>query len=1057
MWVEEIEHLQTKVRRVRTPEGAEKYGQAVGTIIRAGSVAAAGRRRRTRDGRVIDGEDPGAKPPARAPVRPRPPKAAPAPATAKVPAAKKPTAKKPTATAKVASVKVDKRKTQGQTVSNFVHPDTGHPMGKTESGDTYEQLFQAKMKDSLEEKFGCCLKMITGAGEGTSRTTALDFHVGKRGGEVKSLSSRSISQKTAIKKEERARKEEACAAARLKALLIVQVVDQDSGMVSVYGFPEFASKGVKAMTLLGNYDYTPDDFVEAQKASGHWDKRHTRKAEAKKKAAEKKAESKSVVGEEYDPPDEEGGVFEEGDTVIELREVEGGFAVPFIFTAGQEEEEEEEEEGDVEGDVEGKDARRVRTSAGARRYNQPIGSLIRPDVAPSFPNRPRGLPSPRAAEDIADRRMDRQMDRMAEDADTRRLAEQEELASHLQTSTDLATMSRGVGQLNWTATTVPGDIGMVADHETPDTAWSLGIRQEDDGRWLWHVGGYYAPREPSRVWSHDDREDTLEMAILRAELYANNADRLQKEREQQREREDEEIRQLRVERAERAKVEDANAAQVQALVVSRPPDVPWYPITGRNSYGAGGAQVEFNTDHARQIGLVFPDRRDPTSWRWEASGYSRRMNDNRRWGETTDAAASGTATDAATAAAHAENYMRDMDTQASVPAPPSHTAEEILAVANGPNVDWEASGEHSVTGTFQTEHVHFLANIFPDPDMPGRWRWRLSGSTVGGEDLSDSGLAITPELALQMTDMKMRRADKREEQLKVPIPDDGSFWHFIEEEIPVSPHRYGTDTPLKRQTLHPAAEKRIAETYEGTFGDLTVKVTRVGYSYGTMNIDGAILDADGSAVGEWDASVEDEAYDDDGESTGTPELKIDHGLLKLEDHVQASGLATAWQMQLMQKYVAMGVKKVTTHADITVGGYTWAKAGFGWDPMNGKPHSAMDRLSRAFGLEPRRAWDPILDEYTEVPGVPRLSSPETLEAARAILDRMNNMDVTDPDFPTPQEIARLGLADKYTRPRNANPMGGGASDFDDTPMVSWPGKDILLGSDWYALAKLSYG
>ena len=323
-WIEETEHLQSKrIIRVRTSEGARKYGQAVGTVVRTGKDKVPG----------SGGTAPLAEP-ARGPKRP--------PRTA-------PNNAKPTATAAVSTVakpkspKVDKRTTGGQTKGNFVHPVTGHRMGKTEIGDTFEQLFQAKMKSSLEEKFGCCLKLITGAGEGTARNTPLDFRVGKRGGEVKTLSARSKNQKTAIKKEEVERKHNACEALGVEPVLIAQVVDQETGEVRVYGHPAFESKAVTKMTFLGGYKFNGGDFQKAQEASGHWGKAPGRAAAEQAKATQTKA-----LGEPYDPPDEEGGIIEAGDTVIELREDGEGRIAPFIYTQGEEDEEEDEDEEESE-------------------------------------------------------------------------------------------------------------------------------------------------------------------------------------------------------------------------------------------------------------------------------------------------------------------------------------------------------------------------------------------------------------------------------------------------------------------------------------------------------------------------------------------------------------------------------------------------------------------------------------------------------------------------------------------------------------------------------------
>lgn len=205
----------------------------------------------------------------------------------------------------------DARRSQGQTRSNFVHPVTQAPMGKTETGDTYEALFEAKGAALLEQRYGGAYEAIATTGGWLSRNTPLDFKVGDRGGELKSLSSTSLNQKTAIKKEEVERKERAVAEAGLKPLLVVQVIDQGTGTVQVYAFEAFASKAVAKMEHVGGYSYSVEDFEDAQKKTGHHDKREAR-------AAGNKGYTEPVSEEEIEP----------GDLVIEL----GEDGVPRVHT-----------------------------------------------------------------------------------------------------------------------------------------------------------------------------------------------------------------------------------------------------------------------------------------------------------------------------------------------------------------------------------------------------------------------------------------------------------------------------------------------------------------------------------------------------------------------------------------------------------------------------------------------------------------------------------------------------------------------------------------------------
>ena len=170
----------------------------------------------------------------------------------------------------------DKRLSGMQTPSQFRHPETGHAMGKSEIGDTFEAIFQAKGARLVTAKYGGPYVAIAGKG---NRTTPLDFRLDKRfAGELKTMNANAKRPKTAIKKEEVDRKESAARQGGMQPLLLAQVVDMKTGTVRVYAHPAFASKQVTAMSYVGEYHFTPGDFQRAQQKTGHWDKRYARSA-----------------------------------------------------------------------------------------------------------------------------------------------------------------------------------------------------------------------------------------------------------------------------------------------------------------------------------------------------------------------------------------------------------------------------------------------------------------------------------------------------------------------------------------------------------------------------------------------------------------------------------------------------------------------------------------------------------------------------------------------------------------------------------------------------------
>jgi hypothetical protein len=172
-----------------------------------------------------------------------------------------------------------------QTPSQFRHPDTGAPMGKSEIGDTYEEIFRQKGAHLLEKAYGgspyspIAHAKVEGKPGLSSRTTPLDFRLDStHGGELKTMNKNAKSKKTAIKSDELRRKVQETQKNKLQQLLAVQVVDPETGHVEVYAHDAFASKTVSTMKHLGSYDYSPKDFQNAQQATGHWDKRHARAA-----------------------------------------------------------------------------------------------------------------------------------------------------------------------------------------------------------------------------------------------------------------------------------------------------------------------------------------------------------------------------------------------------------------------------------------------------------------------------------------------------------------------------------------------------------------------------------------------------------------------------------------------------------------------------------------------------------------------------------------------------------------------------------------------------------
>ena len=172
----------------------------------------------------------------------------------------------------------------------------------------------------------------------------------------------------------------------------------------------------------------------------------------------------------------------------------------------------------------------------------------------------------------------------------------------------------------------------------------------------------------------------------------------------------------------------------------------------------------------------------------------------------------------------------------------------------------------------------------------------------------------------------------------------------------------------------------------------------------SIDVDGTIYDTDGNWAGEFQRKFfRDESGD----------MVVEHALLRIEDDYQGTGFSKVFNRTAENYYISHGVNKVDIHAALDVGGYAWAKQGFDWAPKGGATWQVKDQ------------FDNVLSD----PGLPA-SVRRSGASLRARLD----LPSSDPDYPTPREVASWGYVQ-------------GAS--------TWPGKQTLLGSDWYGQKSLT--
>lgn len=217
-------------------------------------------------------------------------------------------------------------------------------------------------------------------------------------------------------------------------------------------------------------------------------------------------------------------------------------------------------------------------------------------------------------------------------------------------------------------------------------------------------------------------------------------------------------------------------------------------------------------------------------------------------------------------------------------------------------------------------------------------------------------------------------------------------------------------SPESHTALRTALEDMYGSMGEG---NLRMRITALDYresSYGDggrLSFAGSIRDADGVEVGTINRTVR---YDDPTDPTRPTE--IHNNFLQINRSVRGQGMAQDLYRRQENWAIQQGIDKITIHANIDVGGYAWASAGYDYQSRF-DASSHLDHLIRG-----ARAYS---------------GDPEMDAALVQLRDYRARMDQDTTWFPTPWELSRIG----------------------HTPGAqTWPGKRLMLGSDWMAIKNL---
>jgi GNAT superfamily N-acetyltransferase len=199
--------------------------------------------------------------------------------------------------------------------------------------------------------------------------------------------------------------------------------------------------------------------------------------------------------------------------------------------------------------------------------------------------------------------------------------------------------------------------------------------------------------------------------------------------------------------------------------------------------------------------------------------------------------------------------------------------------------------------------------------------------------------------------------------------------------------------------VSPELRQVVNRTFEGRFGNLTSRVSHVSVHRRSVSVTGSFY-KEGKWAGDW------------GRTFGR-NGSVHHDIFQLNRSHQGNGAASAWYKHTSEQYRKAGFDRIEMLANLDVGGYAWARQGFGFSTGTATASrlyigSRATRTARAH------------------------SSYTTRDVARARLMMLK-------PGTTPQDFMKIGQSRRWT---------------DASGHEHWFGKDLLLGSAWPAIKRL---
>ena len=226
----------------------------------------------------------------------------------------------------------------------------------------------------------------------------------------------------------------------------------------------------------------------------------------------------------------------------------------------------------------------------------------------------------------------------------------------------------------------------------------------------------------------------------------------------------------------------------------------------------------------------------------------------------------------------------------------------------------------------------------------------------------------------------------------------------------------------------PKVRDRIEGAYTGEFGNLSTKNVSVKVNEEhDIEIKGLIYTDTGEEVGQFMRTIR---------ATEPPEAH--HDWLNIDGEFQGQGFAQAFNAHLYDQYRTWGIEEVHLAANIDVGGYAWARAGYDWASRNSRsnPYARLREFVDPPALS--EIDDDLPEPWSPISLIPVERLEEQREAARRMIERFGSTVWGAEDYPTPFELAQLGRWDGAT---------GEEGDW-------WIGKAVMMGSSWSGVKRL---